>query len=65
MPTQHVGVIGAGFVGCSTALHLLRRGHHVTLLDAGVRAGSPAAASYGNAGMFVPGFCTPINRPSL
>lgn len=62
---MRVGVIGAGFVGSSTALHLLRRGHRVTLLDASTQAGSPAAASFGNAGLFVPGFCVPIQAPSL
>ena len=44
----HVTVVGAGVVGISTALTLLREGHDVTVLD---RDGPGENCSFGNAGM--------------
>ncbi len=41
-------VLGAGMVGTSTALHLVRRGHEVILID---RRAPGHETSYGNAGM--------------
>jgi len=41
-------VLGAGIVGVSIALHLRRRGHHVTLID---RKGPGEGTSFGNAGL--------------
>jgi D-amino-acid dehydrogenase len=46
---RHVVVIGAGAVGCATAIEALRAGLRVTLLEPEV-PGSPQATSYGNAG---------------
>ncbi len=43
-----VAVLGAGMVGTSAALHLLKRGRTVALID---RRGPAEEASYGNAGM--------------
>ncbi|MCO5155523.1 MAG: FAD-binding oxidoreductase [Aquamicrobium sp.] len=43
-----VAVIGAGIVGVSIAIHLLRRGRSVVLID---RNDSTVEASYGNGGM--------------
>lgn len=43
-------VLGAGIIGVSTALHLQQRGLRVCLVDR-AEPGSPAAASYGNAGL--------------
>ena len=65
MPTQHVAVIGGGFVGSACALHLLRRGHRVTLIEAAVRGGTRTAASYGNAGTFANYAVRPVNDPWL
>lgn len=51
LPSRHdVLVLGAGIIGVSTALHLQRRGLRVCLVDR-EEPGSPAAASYGNAGL--------------
>jgi glycine/D-amino acid oxidase-like deaminating enzyme len=61
---KHVGVIGGGFVGCSSALHLLDQGVKVTLLDS-TRPGSRAAASYGNAGVLANYATSPIQNPAL
>jgi D-amino-acid dehydrogenase len=61
---KHVGVIGGGFVGCSSALHLLDQGVKVTLLDS-MRPGSRAAASYGNAGVLANYATSPIQNPAL
>ena len=41
-------VLGAGMVGISAALHLLKRGRSVVLLD---RRGPAEETSYGNAGL--------------
>ncbi|MDP9897067.1 D-amino-acid dehydrogenase [Variovorax boronicumulans] len=46
---RHVVVIGAGAVGCATAIEALRAGLRVTLLEPEA-PGGPQATSYGNAG---------------
>jgi len=46
---HHVVVIGAGAVGCASAIEALRRGWRVTLLEPG-EPGGEQATSYGNAG---------------
>lgn len=46
---RHVAVIGAGAVGCITAIEALRQGLRVTLVEPEV-AGGTHATSYGNAG---------------
>lgn len=46
--TQDVLVLGAGIVGVSTAIHLLRRGRSVVLVD---RADPGKETSFGNAGI--------------
>lgn len=46
--TSDVMVLGAGMVGVSAALHLLKRGRSVVLVD---RGGIAEATSYGNAGI--------------
>ncbi len=60
----HVGVIGAGIVGATVALELLRDGHRVTLLDA-AEAGGEQAASYGNGAWLSPGSVVPMSTPGL
>ena len=45
---RHVAVIGAGIVGVSAAIWLLRDGHRVTLID---RQGPAEGTSHGNGGV--------------
>lgn len=59
---QSVAVVGAGIVGMSTALHLQRDGHAVTVID-GRAPGT--ATSFGNAGGIVTGAVTPTSTPAL
>lgn len=51
--TCDVAIIGAGYTGLSTALHLARAGRHVVVLEAG---GIGAGASSRNGGMVGPSF---------
>lgn len=62
--SKNVAVVGGGFVGISCALHLQRLGHSVTLVDRS-EAGSPAQASYGNAGTFAKYASIPVNKPGI
>jgi len=48
MPRVDVAVLGAGIVGTAVALHLVKRGVSVALVD---RGGVGEATSYGNAGI--------------
>lgn len=57
-----VAVIGAGFVGLSSAYWLMRDGHEVTLFDP---IGAAGGASFGNAGTFASYACIPVNNPSV
>ncbi|TKC83962.1 FAD-binding oxidoreductase [Trinickia terrae] len=57
-----VAVLGAGFIGLSSAYWLLRDGHRVTLFDP---LGPGEAASYGNAGTFANYGCIPVNNPDV
>ena len=59
---RNVAVIGAGILGMSTAIHLQRDGHQVTVIDA--RAPG-TGTSFGNAGGIVTGAVTPTSTPSL
>jgi len=59
---SEVAVLGAGFVGLSSAYWLMRDGHHVTLFDA---LGPGEATSYGNAGTFANYGCIPVNNPDV
>ena len=58
-------VVGGGFVGLATALHLQRAGKHVTLLEAGPDVGGRHSASNGNAGTFAFYANVPVQRPGL
>lgn len=60
----HIVVIGAGIVGASTAIELLRDGHQVTILEPGT-PGGPQAASYGNGAWLSPASVVPMSMPSL
>lgn len=55
-------VIGAGIVGVSTAIWLLRRGYAVTLVDETPDRGR---ASYGNAGVLAASSIVPVTVPGL
>ncbi len=56
MKTQKIVVVGAGVIGLCSALHLLERGHDVTLIDgdSGNWEEFGAAASLAAAGMLAP-----------
>ncbi|SLN58991.1 NAD(P)/FAD-dependent oxidoreductase [Oceanibacterium hippocampi] len=58
----HVVVLGAGMVGTASAVHLLRRGFQVTLVD---RKGPAGETSYGNAGVISRGSIMPVMLPSM
>lgn len=58
----NVAIIGAGFVGLSSAYWLMRDGHQVTIYDP---LGAGGGASYGNAGTFANYACIPVNNPSV
>ena len=57
-----VAIIGAGIVGCATALALARDGHAVTVFDPKEPG---AGTSYGNAGAIVTGSVTPTATPAV
>ncbi len=59
---RQVVIIGAGIVGVSTALWLLRDGHEVTLID---RAGPGEGASHGNGGVLASCAVVPVTVPGL
>ena len=55
-------VIGVGIVGICSALHLLREGHEVVVID---RGGPGEATSRGNAGIFAIGHVVPVGTPAI
>ncbi|MBM7067125.1 FAD-binding oxidoreductase [Actibacterium sp. 188UL27-1] len=57
-----VAIIGAGIVGVSTAIWLLRDGFDVVLID---RAGPAGGASYGNGGVLAACSVVPVTAPGL
>lgn len=57
-----IAIIGAGFLGLSTAYWLRRDGHRVILFDP---RGAAGGASFGNAGTFATYSCIPVNNPSV
>ena len=59
---RHVAVIGAGIVGVSTAIWLLRDGHRVTLID---RKGPAEGTSHGNGGVLACCSIVPVTVPGL
>ena len=58
----HIGIIGAGIVGVSSALWLQQKGFKVTLID-GNQPGS--ITSSGNACTIADYGCVPVNDPGL
>jgi len=61
MPNKII-IIGAGVIGASTALALLKDGHRVTLIDQDAPC---SGASSGNAGAIVNGSCAPTAMPGI
>ncbi|MDH7797095.1 MULTISPECIES: FAD-binding oxidoreductase [unclassified Beijerinckia] len=61
---MRVVVIGAGIVGASTAVELLRDGHDVTIVEPDTPGGRQAA-SYGNSGWLSPASVVPMSMPGL
>src|SRR5688572_23464590 len=59
---KHVVVIGAGIVGCSTALWLQRDGHRVTIVD---KKGPGEGTSFGNASVIATESCIPVATPGI
>ena len=58
MASLHVAVVGGGFAGAATALHLVRRGARVTLLERDPIAGAHASSQ--NAGMLRTAIADPV-----
>ena len=63
--TRHSLIVGGGFVGLSTALHLQRSGRRVTVIESSPRIGGAASCSYGNAGTMAVYANVPVNSPSI
>mgnify|MGYP003651386632 CR=1 FL=1 len=61
---QHVVVVGAGIVGVSAAIWLLRKGVGVTIVDREA-PGSEQAASFGNAGILAACSVAPVTAPGM
>ncbi|MGO2029454.1 MAG: NAD(P)/FAD-dependent oxidoreductase [Glutamicibacter ardleyensis] len=59
---DHVVIVGAGFVGLSTAWYLQESGVKVTVVD---RGGVASGSSWGNAGWLTPALTLPIAEPSI
>ena len=55
-------VLGAGMVGVSVGVHLLKRGWRVTLVD---KSDPGSETSYGNAGVISRGSVLPVGYPGL
>ncbi|MBT8423993.1 MAG: FAD-dependent oxidoreductase [Silicimonas sp.] len=60
--SRHVVIVGAGIVGVSTAIWLLRDGHRVTLID---RKGPAEGTSHGNGGVLASSSVIPVTVPGL
>lgn len=61
---MHILVIGAGIVGASTAVELLRDGHDVTIVESGIPGGEQAA-SFGNGAWLSPASVVPMSMPGM
>lgn len=61
---MHIVVVGAGIVGASCALELLRDGHQVTIVEPG-KPGGRQSASYGHGCWISPASVVPMSMPGL
>ncbi|HRY14754.1 MAG TPA: FAD-dependent oxidoreductase, partial [Candidatus Competibacteraceae bacterium] len=60
---MHVGILGAGVIGITTAYSLLRRGMRVTVIDRA--SGVAQGASFGNGGQLSYSYVNPLASPDL
>jgi len=60
--SRHIGIIGGGIIGLSSAYYLLKSGHRVTIIDKGDLTDG---CSFGNAGMIVPSHFIPLAAPGM
>src|SRR6267154_1694994 len=60
---MQVIVLGGGVIGVSTAYHLARAGHAVTVVER--QAGTGLETSFANAGEISPGYSAPWASPRL
>lgn len=59
---SHIGIIGGGIIGLSSAYYLNKSGHKVTIIDQGDLTDG---CSFGNAGMIVPSHFIPLATPGM
>jgi D-amino-acid dehydrogenase len=59
---MHIGIIGGGIIGLSSAYYLNRAGHQVTIID---KSDLLDGCSFGNAGMVVPSHIFPLAAPGM
>ena len=59
---SHIGIVGGGIIGLSSAYYLHKAGHRVTLFD---QAPIADGCSFGNAGMIVPSHIIPLAQPGM
>ena len=57
-----IAITGAGIIGCAAAVHLIERGHQVTVFEKDL-SGLPA--SVGNAGILAVPEIDPLARPDM
>ncbi|MBK9608582.1 MAG: FAD-dependent oxidoreductase [Betaproteobacteria bacterium] len=62
--SRHVVIIGAGVIGAMSAIHALRDGHRVTILEPETPGGEQAS-SYGNAGWLSSHSVIPPSQPGV
>jgi D-amino-acid dehydrogenase len=60
--SKHIGIIGGGIIGLSSAYYLTKAGHRVTIIDKGDMTDG---CSFGNAGMIVPSHFIPLAAPGM
>jgi len=60
--SKHIGIIGGGIIGLSSAYYLIKSGHKVTIIDKGDLTDG---CSFGNAGMIVPSHFIPLAAPGM
>lgn len=60
--SRHIGIIGGGIIGLSSAYYLVKSGHRVTIIDKGDLSDG---CSFGNAGMIVPSHFIPLAAPGM
>lgn len=60
--SKHIGIIGGGIIGLSSAYYLIKSGYQVTIIDKGDLSDG---CSFGNAGMIVPSHFIPLAAPGM